>query len=85
MTDRLALSDQVRATMASVFGVRAETLPPALVREQYPKWDSLNHVTLIVALEEQFGVQFSLRDIGAIASLDDLVTCLEASRAAAVS
>jgi acyl carrier protein len=39
-------------------------------------WDSLSHVTMIVAVEEQFGVKFTLRELVAMKNVGDLIDCL---------
>lgn len=35
-------------------------------------WDSLNHVKLVVAIEESFGVQFSNREIAGWENVGDI-------------
>lgn len=42
-----------------------------------PKWDSLTHITLIIALEEEFQIQFSSREVTSMACVGDLYTVLE--------
>ena len=42
-------------------------------RNETPNWDSLKHMELILRLEEQFQVRFTVRDVAGIESLDDLV------------
>lgn len=43
------------------------------VRSQIANWDSLNHMELILRLEEKFQVRFTMGEVAAIQSLDDLV------------
>lgn len=40
-------------------------------------WDSLTHVTLIFAVEKQFGVRFSTRDVQALKTVGDLVRMID--------
>ena len=37
------------------------------------KWDSLSHVTMIVAVEEEFGIKFRLRELVAMKNVGDLI------------
>lgn len=46
-------------------------------REEMPNWDSLKHMELILRLEEQFNVRFSIREVAGIKSLHDLVEIIE--------
>ncbi len=40
-------------------------------------WDSLNHLNLVLALEEEFGVQFEPTDIEQLLSVRHIVAFLE--------
>ncbi|MGM1048182.1 MAG: acyl carrier protein [Bacillota bacterium] len=46
-------------------------------REEMPNWDSLKHMELILRLEEQFKLRFSIKEVAGITSLDDLVEIIE--------
>jgi acyl carrier protein len=41
-------------------------------------WDSLAHVRIIIAVEEEFGVQFHTSDIISLHNVGDLVDLVEA-------
>ncbi len=45
---------------------------------QVDEWDSLNHITLIVALEEKFSIQFTTDELVAMENVGSLIDCLEA-------
>jgi acyl carrier protein len=51
-----------------------ETLDASQVEE----WDSLNHISLIVALENEFGCEFTTDELAAMENVGDLVSTLEA-------
>ena len=42
-----------------------------------PTWDSLTHINLIVALEEEFGLQFTSTEVTSMSCVGDLFTLLE--------
>ncbi|GIP06751.1 MULTISPECIES: acyl carrier protein [Paenibacillus] len=46
-------------------------------RGELPNWDSLKHMELILRLEEQFDVRFSIREVAGIQSLDDIARIIE--------
>jgi acyl carrier protein len=56
--------------------------PSELVkRDSEPSWDSLKHVELILMLEEQFGVQFSEKEMAALRSSGEIVRAIEEKNA----
>jgi len=44
--------------------------------EDIPGWDSLTHIGLILALEEEFDIQFSSAEVTSMACVGDLFTML---------
>jgi len=40
-----------------------------MTRENFPTWDSLGHIRLVSALEETFGVSFSIEEIEGMTSV----------------
>ena len=50
---------------------RSETVP-----NQVPAWDSLSHLTLIVTLEERFGLCFSSTEIERMTSVGEICAIL---------
>jgi len=69
------LFDQVRGIAADVLQVAPKTLGAESSPESVQSWDSVQHLNMVLALEEQFGIQFdpeemdAMKTIGAIASL----------------
>jgi acyl carrier protein len=78
---RLEIQEAVAELLAISLG-RKVGRAELVSRESDPKWDSLKHVQLILMLEEQFGVQFSEEEMGALRSSDEIVRAIEAKNAA---
>ena len=55
----LASETKLKEVMADVFGVPAGSIDERASVDTIEKWDSLNHMKLVLALEEQFGITFS--------------------------
>ena len=53
-----------------------------VVREECGAWDSLRHMELIFAIEEEFELEFSSEEIAAIDGTDKLIALIEANREA---
>ena len=50
---------RLKQVMADVFGIDAASVNEQSSMETIERWDSMNHLKLIMALEEQFDVAFS--------------------------
>ena len=70
----------VRSEIKGIFGdvfrfdgpVTAETS-----RRDVPKWDSLQHVALVAAIEQNFGVSLSMDEMVEIRSVQDISNILD--------
>jgi acyl carrier protein len=52
------MHDRIIRVMSEVLGVMPSALGESASPESVESWDSLRHMNLIVALEEEFGVVF---------------------------
>lgn len=70
------MNPKLAEVMADILEVKPEELSRATVRDGHPTWDSFNHLRLMTAIEEEFGVQFTMDEIESIETagqLDDLL------------
>lgn len=51
-----------------------------LARDSYAAWDSFAHVRLMIALEEEFAVKFTVDQVANVRSVAELKDALRASR-----
>lgn len=63
---------QIREVMAGVLDVEAESLDDGFRRDDASAWDSMNHLRLISALEEAFGIRFTMKEVGEMESFGDV-------------
>ena len=63
---------QIREVMAGVLDVEAELLDDGFRRDDASAWDSMNHLRLISALEEAFGIRFTMKEVGEMESFGDV-------------
>ena len=47
--------DSIKELVASVLGIRPKRVTDDLAFESIPEWDSLNHVKLMLAIEQTYG------------------------------
>ncbi len=55
MTD---VEQRVRSVLADVFGLDAAAIGPDTSTDTVEGWDSLHHLTVVLSLEEEFGIEF---------------------------
>lgn len=56
--------------MAIVFEIEVSDIPANAAPGVVEKWDSLKHMALIVALEEEFGIRFTDDEMADLLNLD---------------
>jgi len=52
------------------------TVTPELTAADVPEWDSLQHVSLILAVEEAFGIRFRVGEVEATKNVGDLANLI---------
>jgi acyl carrier protein len=58
MTDP-TLEDRVKTVLSEVFGIEPDEIGPDTSTDTVERWDSLQHLSVVLALEEEFGIQFA--------------------------
>ena len=79
------VSDQIRTMASDIFGVPADKITPTSTPETIETWDSIQHLNLVLALEEKFGVQLSPEEIEQMKSIGDVIKLVEGKLQAAPS
>ena len=69
--------DQVRTIASDIFSVPADKITADSSPQTIENWDSMQHLNLVLAVEEKFGVQLSpeeveqMKSVGAVAAIVD--------------
>lgn len=67
--------EQVQAIASDIFGVPSAKITTDSSPETIETWDSMQHLNLVLAIEEKFGLQLSpeeieeMKSVGAVAAL----------------
>lgn len=48
--------ETLKQVLADIFGIDAKSVDETASVDTIEKWDSLNHLNLVLALEQQFGI-----------------------------
>lgn len=76
-----ALLEQIQIIFRDVLDDEEIVLSEETTAEDVEGWDSLTHIQLIVAIEKQFKIKFTSREILSWKNVGELVACLEAKLA----
>lgn len=69
--------EEVRRVIAGALFMDETELPAFLSQDTCARWTSLYHLTIVVALEERFGVSFTTEEILEMTSADAIIRVLE--------
>ena len=74
------MSDAIKEVMAQVLQVDAKSIDEGTSTDSVERWDSLRHMQLILALEDEFGIEFPdemIPDLLNYAALEAAVSTLK--------
>lgn len=66
------LNAALERTVRKVFSLAASERLGSVAYKDHPRWDSLGHIQLILAVEKEFGVKFSSEEVVSIRTVADI-------------
>jgi acyl carrier protein len=75
--------EQVRNVASDIFRVPADKITAESSPETIESWDSMQHLNLVLAVEEKFGVQLEPEDIEQMKSVGAVAELVERLQSAA--
>jgi acyl carrier protein len=73
--------EQIRLIAADVLGVSPKSLSPDSGPETIESWDSVQHLNMVLAIEQQFDLQFDPEEIDAMKTLADIAAAVDSKQA----
>jgi acyl carrier protein len=73
---------RARGALAKALKVAPETIPENASQLDFSKWDSVHHMNVVLALENDFGIEFTDAELPTLTSLPLLVAAIEKHTAA---
>ncbi len=70
------MNENVKRVMSQVFGLPLESIPDDASPETVGCWNSLGHLNLVMALEDEFGVRFTgdqIPDLTSFAAITEAI------------
>ncbi len=78
MATEAAIYDGLTEVFHDVFGDDALTLTPTLSADQVKGWDSVRMVTIILGVEQHFGIKLRSREVDQLKNVGDLAQLVQA-------
>ena len=67
----------IRSTIAQTFKLSIERVPPDAAMETLTEWDSVGHVNLMMAIEQEFDIYLEVEDFARLTSVGAIATYLD--------
>jgi acyl carrier protein len=71
-----AVRPEIAGIFAEVFNFQGD-ITPQTSRADVPKWDSLRHIALVTAIEQNFSLSLSMDEMVEIRSVQDICNILD--------
>ena len=78
MTEHPEIESRIRALIAKLFDLSPAQAAGDLRLGDPPQWDSMGHMELLVAIENEFQVRFPAQQIAALTSVDRIAEAIRA-------
>ena len=72
------IESKVRLIMADIFHLDARSIGEQTSMDTTEAWDSANHISLVLALEDEFSIAFDVAEIESMTSYFDVVQAVSA-------
>ena len=72
------MRDALVEAIAKALKCDADCFSEASGLGKHPRWDSLGHITIMVTLERDFGIEVNEENVGLLITIADIRACLDA-------
>ncbi|MEA5079190.1 MAG: acyl carrier protein [Anaerolineaceae bacterium] len=73
----MAVIDELTKVFEEVFDQNGLKLTPETTANDIEGWDSMSHVTMLMAVEEHFGIEFKPYEIANLVNVGALISLVE--------
>lgn len=75
--DRTEIFERLNGVFREVFDDDSITVTDTTTAADIDGWDSLMHITLISAVEDEFGISFQMKEVVKMKNVGDMVDVIE--------
>lgn len=76
------ITNRINKIFREVFQDSSINVTNEMTAADVEKWDSLSHLTMIAAVEKEFGIKFKLKELVSMKNVGDLITAVQSKTAA---
>jgi len=69
---------RLKSAMASVWNISVETIPDNAELNEFSAWDSMGHISMLLALESEFGLELNKENVHKLRSIPTILQALSA-------
>ena len=77
MKNENEILNRMNIVISDILDLKELSLSKNMVASDIEGWDSLNHINIIVAMENEFNIKFTLNDIKNLKNIGDLIQLVE--------
>ena len=67
------VQEKVMQVMVNIFQVSPDKISTKTTSDDVEKWDSLNHINMILALEQEFGIRYDQEQVVSMLSVGEII------------
>jgi acyl carrier protein len=67
------IQEKVIQVLVNVFQVSAGKISTKTTSDDVEKWDSMNHINMILALEQEFGIRYDEEQVVSMLSVGEII------------
>ena len=67
------VQEKVMQVMVNIFQVSPDKISTKTTSDDIEKWDSLNHINMIQALEQEFGIRYDQEQMVSMLSVEEII------------
>lgn len=71
------MDDEIKELFAEIFNINEDKVTAELSQDMLDNWDSMNHLKLVTAVEEEFDINLTMEQIDEITNFEILVTVIK--------
>ena len=77
MVAREEIVERLNRVFQEVFDDEALVISPEMTARDVDDWDSVNHITLVVAIEKEFRIKLKMAEVGTLENVGQMIDLLE--------
>jgi acyl carrier protein len=71
------MNERVKLVIGSILDLDPDSIDESTKADSTPSWDSMNHVRMVAALEEEFNVMFDVQEMQSLTSYGEITRALQ--------